>query len=345
MQADEPRTRTILIVILALALLVRLGTILATPDYEPAFDSGDYVRHAQSIAAGDGFPESVFTSSESPSAFRPPLYPYLLGAVYTVFGDGAGDEAGRILGALIGVLVVYLIFLVGRALWGARVGLWSAGIAAVLPPLAFLNEALISEPLFLAIELGVVLAALGARRAGGDWRLAALAGLLCGLAALTRSNGILLVIPAAIAVWVGRPWLSRPALGAPLAVVAAAALTVVPWTIRNTLEFDQLVPFTTQSGFAMAGAFNDEARDFPAYPATWTLPQETRVVRADLRASGPRRGGAGQGAPLGGGRLHDRPPELRGRGDRPQHAAHLRADGDRAELAARRRAAAGALGE
>ena len=287
MQDGETRTRTILIGILALALVIRLGAIVATPDYEPIFDSGDYVRHAESIAAGDGFPQSVFTSSESPSAFRPPLYPYVLGAVYTVFGDGAGDEAGRVLGALAGVLVVYLIFLLGRALWSARVGLWSAGLAAILPPLAFLNEALISEPLFLAMELGVILAALAARRAGGDWRLAALAGLLCGLAALTRSNGILLVIPAAIAVWVGRPWLGRPALAAPLAVVVAAGLTVVPWTIRNTLEFDQLVPFTTQSGFAMAGAFNDEARGFPGYPATWTLPQETALygpiyTRTDL---------------------------------------------------------------
>lgn len=275
MQHGEARARTILIAILVLALAIRLGTILATTDYEPVFDSGDYVRHAQSIAAGDGFPDSIFTSSESPSAFRPPLYPYLLGGVYAVFGDGAGETAGRIVGALLGVLVVYLVFLIGRAIWGIRVGLWAAALAAVLPPLAFLNEALISEPLFLATELGVILAALTARREGGDWRLAALTGLLCGLAALTRSNGILLVIPAAIAVWVGRPWLSRQALAPPLAVIVAAALTVLPWTVRNTLEFDQLVPFSTQSGFAMAGAFNDEARTFPGYPATWRLPQET----------------------------------------------------------------------
>lgn len=277
---QESRTRTILIVILALALAIRLATILATPGYEPAFDSGDYVRHAQSIADGNGFPESIFTTSESPSAFRPPLYPYLLGSVYAVFGDNAGADAGRVVGALLGVLIVYLVFLIGRALWGSRVGLWSAGLAAVLPPLAFLNEALISEPLFVAIELGVVLAALTARRADGDWRLAAAAGVLCGLAALTRSNGILLVIPAVIGVWVGRPWLSRRALAAPVAVVAAAGLTVLPWTVRNTLEFDQLVPFSTQSGFAMAGAFNDEARTFPGYPATWALPQETERYRA-----------------------------------------------------------------
>lgn len=269
------RARTILLGVLALALAIRIATIVGTPGYEPVFDSGDYVRHAESIAAGDGFPESIFTTSDSPSAFRPPLYPYVLGAVYAVFGEGNGETAGRIVGALLGTLVVYLMFLVGRAIWGERVGMWAAGIAAVLPPLAVLNQALISEPLFLAIELGVVLAALAARRAGGDWRLAALAGLLCGLAALTRSNGILLVIPAAVAVWVGRPWLARTALAAPAAVVAAAFLAVLPWTIRNTLEFDQLVPFSTQSGFAMAGAFNDEARTFPGYPATWTLPQET----------------------------------------------------------------------
>lgn len=278
-EPTKAATRRILYAILALALVIRLATVIATPDYEPVFDSGDYVRHAESIAAGDGFPESVF-AFEGPNAFRPPLYPYLLGGIYAVVGSEAGETAARVFGAALGVLVVYLMFLVGRELWGARTGLWAAGIGAVLPPLAFLNYGLISEPLFLAIELGVILVALAARRADGDWRLAAATGVLCGLAALTRSNGILLVIPAAIAVWVGRPWLSRRALVAPLAVALAAAVTVVPWTIRNTLEFDRLVPFSTQTGFAMAGAFNDEARTFPGYSATWTLPQATERYRA-----------------------------------------------------------------
>ena len=156
--------------ILGVALVARLAVVGAYPDYEPAFDSGDYVRHAASIAAGDGYPESIFAAEGGATAFRPPLYPYLLGTVYAVAGDGAAETWGRIAGAFLGVLVVYLVFLVGRCIWGRGTGLLAAAICAVAPPLVFLNVVLISEPLFIALELGVVAAALAARRAGGGWR-------------------------------------------------------------------------------------------------------------------------------------------------------------------------------
>jgi 4-amino-4-deoxy-L-arabinose transferase-like glycosyltransferase len=283
----EARPGQVLVAILALALVVRVAVILAEPGYEPTFDSADYDRHARSIADGDGFPESVMAANGGPSAFRPPLYPYMLGAVYAVLGADTGIEGGRVLGALIGVLVVYLIYLVGANLWGRRVGIVSALVAAVFPPLVLLNAALLSEPIFIALELGIVLAVLAARRAGGDWRWAALAGVLCGLAALTRSNGSLIALLAAGGVWVALPRFSLRGLAAPVAVLLAAVLTVAPWTVRNTVVFDRFVPTSTQSGFALAGAYNDEARDFEGYKAAWVLPITTErdrplYERADL---------------------------------------------------------------
>lgn len=264
--------RLALTAILAVALVLRLGALVLESGYEPRLDSADYDRHARSIAAGDGFPESTIAGG-GPSAFRPPLYPYLLGGAYAVSGDSV--EAGRVLGALLGTLIVLGIFLVAREIWGRAAGLLAAALAAVFPPLVLLHMALISEPLFVALELGVVYCALVARRLGGDWRWALAAGALCGLAALTRSNGALLAIPAAIGVWTARPRVSRGALAAPLAVVAATAVVLVPWTIRNAIEFDAFVPTTTQTGYGLAGAFNDEARSVNGYTATWALPDAT----------------------------------------------------------------------
>lgn len=276
--------RAALIAILVLALVVRLGALVAESGYEPVYDSIDYDRHARSIAAGDGFPESHV--ADGPSAFRPPLYPYVLGAVYAITGDDAGVEAGRALGVLVGAIVVLGIYAVGRLAWSREVGLIAAAIAAVFPPLAFSHLALISETIFVALELGVVVCALAARRAGGDWRWALAAGLLCGLAALTRSNGILLVIPALIGVWVGRPLLSPAALAAPAAVAGATLLALAPWTIRNANEFDALIPTNTQSGYGLAGAFNDEARSVNGYTATWVLPERTERYRQILGRPG-----------------------------------------------------------
>ena len=258
---------------MVVALILRLGSLALESGYEPAYDSADYVRHAVSIASGDGYPDSYV--AEGPSAFRPPLYPYLLGAVYAISGDDAGVEAGRVFGAILGALVVLGIYGVGRLAWGRDVGLLAAALAAVFPPLVFAHFALISEPLFIVLELGVVACALAARRAGGNWKWALAAGVLCGLAALTRSNGILFVIPALIGVWVARPRFSGAALAAPAAVLAGLVLTLAPWTIRNAVEFDAFIPTNTQTGFGLSGAFNDEARDYRGYAATWVLPNTT----------------------------------------------------------------------
>lgn len=267
------RTRLVLGLVLAVALVVRVAVVLASPDYAPVHDSSDYVRHAVSIANGDGYPQSVFTAAPSESAFRPPVYPYVLGAVQWVFGEV--ETAGRLAGALFGVLAVLLVFLIARSLWDERTALVAAAVAALFPGLFLLSGALNTEPAYLVIELAAVLFALRARAGGGDLRWAAAAGACCGLAALTRSNGLLLLIPVAFGVIAARPRLSRAGLAAPAVAVAVAALVVVPWAVRNSLAFDRVVGINAQTGFALAGIYNEEAYERDGYRASWTPPEFT----------------------------------------------------------------------
>ena len=278
--------RVCLALILVVALAVRMAALPATSDYQPIYDSADYERHAQSIAAGDGFPDAIIGSGDGPSAFRPPLYPYVLGATYALSGNEAGVEAGRILGGLFGVATVALIFLLARELGGPRAGLLAAGIAAVFPPLALVHLALISEPIFLVLEVGALFCVVKARESGAlGW--ASAAGALCGLAALTRGNGLLLVLVAALAVWILRPRLSVRALRAPVVLGLVALLVVAPWTARNAIVFDTFVPISSQNGYGMAGAFNDEAREDSEASPTWVQPEltdryEDILARTDL---------------------------------------------------------------
>jgi 4-amino-4-deoxy-L-arabinose transferase-like glycosyltransferase len=280
----ERRHRFALVAILAAALALRIVAIPLTQGGEPAHDAADYARHAESIAAGDGYPDSVI-AVEGPTALRPPAYPFLLGGAYAVAGDAAGIDAGRVLNAVLGVAIVALVYLLALELWGRREGLVAAAIAAAFPPLVLMN-ALVSEPLFLVGELAVLVCVLRFRDAR-RWRWAAAAGVLCGLAALTRANGILLALPALVGLWEGGLRPRRSALAPAAAFVAAAALTVLPWTIRNTVVFDEGVPVSNQAGYGMAGAFNDEARDEPGHPYTWRPPQAAEAyadlfARADL---------------------------------------------------------------
>lgn len=254
-------TRRLAIAILLAALAIRVVWVFATPDYRLVHDALDYHRHAVSIANGDGFALSY----GRPTAFRPPAYPIFLAGVYWVFGPSL--EWARLANALVGTGIVALIGVIAFQVWGRRVGLIAMALAAVYIPLILVGQSVMSEPLFVLCLLGAIACAL--RR----WALAA--GVLMGLAVLGRANALILLLPLAWAVCrQGSPQGGlvpragkgpRPAL----ILLVACALTIVPWTIRNYVVFDTLVPVSTQFGSALAGTYNSEAMADKENPASW----------------------------------------------------------------------------
>jgi 4-amino-4-deoxy-L-arabinose transferase-like glycosyltransferase len=268
------RFSTALLLILALALVARVVVIVATPDFAPIFDAADFDRHAVSIAAGDGYAGSQL-KVEGPTAFRPPLYPLALAGVRAL---GGGWTTERLLGTLLGVATVLLVYVLSRRLWGERVGMVAGLLAAVFPPLVVFSASLLSEVLFIPLMLAALLAVLEYRD-DGRLRWAVVAGVLCGVAGLTRTNGLLLVLPALAGVWTLRPRLSRAALAAPAAVVLASIVAFAPWTVRNTIEFDRFVGTGTATGFALAGTYNDDARARAEHPGEPTSPQLLATYR------------------------------------------------------------------
>jgi 4-amino-4-deoxy-L-arabinose transferase-like glycosyltransferase len=260
-----PRAAFFAIVFVALA--ARLGVAGWAHGLPVIADPADYVRHAVSIAHGHGYPQTAVAFG-GPTALRPPAWPYTLGATFAVTHDSI--DAARTLQALFGTMAVVLLGLVGRQLWGRRIGLMAMAIGAIYPPWLLLGASLFSEPLFMVLELGALAAALHGRREGG-LRWWALCGVLAGLGVLTRANGALLLVPLALLAWTGRPRFGVRALALPALVVAAAALTIVPWTVRNAVTMHAFIPVTTQSGYTLAGAYNDTARHDPREPAAWRV--------------------------------------------------------------------------
>jgi hypothetical protein len=112
------------------------------------------------------------------------------------------------------------------------------------------DGALMSETLYGPL---VVLALLAAwRLIDRPGRLAALlTGAAIGVAALTRSEALLLVpLLAWPAAWRGGPgWPLRAALA-----TAGCVLALAPWTIRNADRFGALVPVSTNDSTVIAGA-------------------------------------------------------------------------------------------
>ena len=243
-------------VVLFVALVVRLGAVALTPDLELAADPANYDLHARSITAGNGYPDSTVTPAGGPSAIRPPGFPLFVAATYAVSGDRV--TAARVGQALVGTIVVALVALLAWRLFGATVGLLTGALAAVFPPLVIGGMTLLSEPLFVAFELAAIIAALQWRETHRKrWLVAA--GALAGAAMLTRSTGLLLLLPLALLVRTG-PWRRPAGYKAPAVLVACALLVVAPWTIRNAIATDAFVLVSDQDGYTLAGTYNETSR-------------------------------------------------------------------------------------
>ena len=267
--------------IIGLALVVRVVAIAVDGGYAPEQDALDYHRHAVSIAAGDGFPESEYVPGGGPTALRAPGYPYALGAVYALAGESV--TAGRLFNVLLGALAVLLLYAITRRIWGHATGLAAAALAAVFPPLVGAGLELFSENLMVPLLLGAVLAVLRARETG-LLRWALLAGALGGAAALARGPAMVALALLALGLWTLRPRWSPQSLAAPVVALIAAALVIAPWTVRNLAEFGRFIPITTSTGFGLAGTYNEiSARDDASWRSAVTVPS-LRPVFTDPRA-------------------------------------------------------------
>lgn len=256
-------------VLLALALVLRLTVVALTWNTPLALDPQDFSRVAASIAHGHGYPPSNRVPSGGPSAFRPPGYPVFLAGVYATAGHPA-PSLGRLAGALLGTLSVALIGLIALRLWGKRVGMLALGIAAVAPPLVILSTALVSEALFVPVVLGAVASALEARRSTRHryaWPVAT--GVLVGAACLTRTNGLILLVPFSLAFAPAHSPRRLAAWAPPAVFLLTALLTLAPWTVRNWSVFHTFIPVSDESGYTLAGTYNRVSRADRRMPAVW----------------------------------------------------------------------------
>lgn len=237
-------------VLIAAVLVTRLALALRSG---PPTIEGD-IRHyhdiATHLAAGDGF---AFSPSQQmpwqrdslgtprPTAIRPPLFPIILSLFYRAGIDPRGVVLAQ---ALLAGLTAWLIYRLAR-----RVGLEdressiALGLYLIYPPFVEFSAQLVTENWFTPLILGSLLLLVRAidRNAVAEH---AAAGVVMGLAALTRTTALLMpiVLGAFLAFLPGRRWLGLGAL------IVGFALAVLPWPIRNQMTFGHFEPSITMSG-------------------------------------------------------------------------------------------------
>jgi 4-amino-4-deoxy-L-arabinose transferase-like glycosyltransferase len=248
-------------VLVLVAFGLRVGEVQRA-SYRPIGDATSYLQLGSHLATSGGYGVAgpAAGGTRGPTAYFPPAYPYLIAGVDLLTGQrgsGSGSvEAQRITQAVVGTITVVLIGLIAYELLGMTTALIALTIAAVYPPLIELSTVLDAENLLTMLELAAVYSTLRALRDHGRLRWLFASGVFIGLATLTHTNGILLLLPLGAAMrhlpGVGR---ARHMAG-PAALATVALLTVLPWVIRDQTVMNRFVPVSDEAGITLAGTYN-----------------------------------------------------------------------------------------
>ena len=235
------RERRALYALTVLALGLRLLFVWAEPETYPVADETMWVTWGTEVLPS---PEVAFSPLAFPFrfVFHPPLYLYFLASLFALFGSLTAIKVAQ---AGVAALLVPAVGRLGTMALGPRAGLFAAGIAAVYPELVWFAAHFWAETLFLTLFWWAFERTVAADRRGSI-RAAAFAGVLWGLAVLTRETVLYFVpVPAAWLFWRRPQGRVRAAT-----FLLVTLLTVAPWTYRNWRVFGAFVPVST------AGALN-----------------------------------------------------------------------------------------
>jgi len=230
---DTRQTRTrlprVLIGVLIAGLAIRVAVLSATSNLGPKIaDEVQYIQLATSLVHGDGFA----WGPGRPTSLRPPLYPAMVAAVWTVTGAG-NLPAIRVLQIVLSLATAALVYELGRRVFNPSVGGLAAAITWLYPSLIFLNFTILTETLFTCLLVAFTLLAVMLVQQPRGW-IAIACGIALGLGALTRS--VLWPVPLLLCpllLFLLRGPLGHRVLLSAL-VFAGYVMPVAPWAVRNT---------------------------------------------------------------------------------------------------------------
>ncbi|MGH9878033.1 MAG: glycosyltransferase family 39 protein [Nitrososphaerales archaeon] len=236
-------------VIFILAVILRISAVIYFPAKQVA-DPADYHRLATNLAVDHRY----IAPDGSPTAWRPPGYPFFLAGIYSVAGENIFIAC--LIQAILGGLTVLAVMYLAMAVLDEKVAMVSGVIAALYPGLIYLPRLLLSENLAISLLLLSVLAAVGVVRSGG-LKLQVLLGALLGLSALVRgANLITAALLIGLVLFV--KWRAEgfaKAFRSVLPVTLAVVFTLAPWVIRNYMVFHRLAPLATQDGIGLYASY------------------------------------------------------------------------------------------
>jgi len=240
--------RTSLFWMVAIGLFLRMAWIILGQTYrfnsaEDNFGFGwEMGRIGAAIASGQGF-SNPFGAPTGPTAWESPLYPYLVGGVFCIFGTYSPASAFILLSlnSLFSVLTCVPIFLTARRIFSEEVAVGAAWTWALLPHVMYWCTRWVWETSLSALLMATIFWLTLALEDRDGLRPCLEFGALWGIAALSNPTLLSFLPASGLWVWYHRSRRRKPSFaGAVLASVLFVAC-IAPWLARNYQTFGQLV--------------------------------------------------------------------------------------------------------
>lgn len=283
------------------ALLVRILYITVARSYvfhggEDHFHFGwEMGRVAAALAAGHGFSDP-FVPHTGPTAWVPPLYPWLLAGVFKAFGTYTLLSGWVILSinSIFSAATIPAICSIAVRCYSRRTAHWAGWLWALYPAAmqyaarwvweTSLTCMLLAWVLVLALDMGRISGvdaghekSSGSKRAG-QW---VLFGLLWGLISLSNPTVLLFLPPCGIWILLRFAHADSGWLESVRAVVSALVFCLIlgPWVYRNYIVFHKLIPVRGNLG---AELWAGSGPGSTGLPSTASLPIQASAPRTVL---------------------------------------------------------------
>ncbi len=199
---------------------------------------------------------NVYHDPTGPTAHVSPLYPFIVAAIFAVFG--ANTLAAMIVQSLLATatlaLTLALLPALARRLGLPEVSGWLAAFTLAVLPINWFYESFgdWEQPTAALVFIGLITCFLELRHSGWQrpW-LVVLTGLLTGIAALLAPSLVPAVALMLVAefVWTNAP--RRRVFAGGVAVVAISLLCASPWMVRNYFSLGGFVPLRSNFGLEL----------------------------------------------------------------------------------------------
>jgi 4-amino-4-deoxy-L-arabinose transferase-like glycosyltransferase len=199
-------------------------------------------RIAESLALGEGF-SNPFHGTTGPTAWEPPLTPFLIAGVFKLFGIYTRLSAFVLLviNSFWSALTCVPVFLIARRCFSERVAVGSAWTWALMPYVIYWCTKWVWETSLSALLIAAIFWLVITIEGRDELKPWVQFGLLWGVAALNSPVLLSFLPPAGLYAWYRRWKAGKNSLGG---IVLASLLffaCLSPWLIRNYRVFGQPV--------------------------------------------------------------------------------------------------------